>query len=161
MHWQQITRQEFDKNGKNQYPGIRRIYAHNLSGFARKSTVKKYLAPQDSPSIQHRIRIDPWQGGYKVHVDHCIIWKQLRFHVFSWKPQKLNFDKFPWSTLRQTTCIFDDLHLWMDKCGETTLAGHVLMYKNTLTVIKVQCLDRLSCPCHVIHKYSKNRSTPK
>jgi methyltransferase-like protein len=28
---------------------------HNLSGFARKSTVKKYLA-QDSPSIRRQIR---------------------------------------------------------------------------------------------------------
>jgi hypothetical protein len=34
--------------------------AHNLRGFPRKSTVKKYLAPdQDSPSIQRRIRVDP------------------------------------------------------------------------------------------------------
>jgi hypothetical protein len=31
--------------------------AHNLSEFARKSTVKKYLAPQDSPSIRRRIRV--------------------------------------------------------------------------------------------------------
>jgi hypothetical protein len=27
---------------------------HNLSGFARKSTVKKYLAPQESTSNSHR-----------------------------------------------------------------------------------------------------------
>jgi hypothetical protein len=37
--------------------------AHNLSGFTRKSMVKKYLAPQDSPSIQRRIRVDPWPEG--------------------------------------------------------------------------------------------------
>jgi hypothetical protein len=29
--------------------------AHNLSGFARKLTVKKYLAPQDSTSNSRRL----------------------------------------------------------------------------------------------------------
>jgi hypothetical protein len=33
---------------------------HNLSGFARKLTLKKYLAPQDSPSIWRWICVDPW-----------------------------------------------------------------------------------------------------
>jgi hypothetical protein len=41
---------------------------HNLSGFARKSTVKKYFALK----IRRRIRVDPWPGGYRVHVDRCI-----------------------------------------------------------------------------------------
>jgi hypothetical protein len=31
---------------------------HNLSGFARKSTVKEYFVPQDSTSVRHRIRVD-------------------------------------------------------------------------------------------------------
>jgi hypothetical protein len=41
-----VTQQEFDKNENNRYPGIRRIY-----GVGSPETVKKYLAPLDSPSI--------------------------------------------------------------------------------------------------------------
>jgi hypothetical protein len=49
-----VTRQEFDKNENNQYPWFDEFTAHNLSWFARKSTVKKYVAPQDSTSNSRR-----------------------------------------------------------------------------------------------------------
>jgi hypothetical protein len=55
--------------------------AHNLSGFARKSTMKKYLAPQDSPSKSRR----PLTGGYRVHVDRCIsrkVWMDITEYMF-------------------------------------------------------------------------------
>jgi hypothetical protein len=49
------SRQEFDKNENNQYTQVfDEFMANNLSGFARKSTVKKYLAPHDSPSNLRR-----------------------------------------------------------------------------------------------------------
>jgi hypothetical protein len=62
-----ISTQVFDK-----------FMMHNLSGFARKSTGKKYLAPRDSPSIRRRpltrgIQSSRWrlhEGTSHVCVSH-------------------------------------------------------------------------------------------
>jgi hypothetical protein len=55
--WQQISLQEFNKSVQV----FDEFMMHYLSGFARKSTVKKYLIFQDSPSIRRRIRVDPYR----------------------------------------------------------------------------------------------------
>jgi hypothetical protein len=40
--------------------------------FARYSSVENVLAPQDSTQMMRRIGVDPWMGGYRLHIDRCI-----------------------------------------------------------------------------------------
>jgi hypothetical protein len=67
--WQQITRQEFDKNENNQYPGIRRIYVAWFEWVRQKINGEKIFC---SSGFDVEFVSTPDQGGNRVHIDRCI-----------------------------------------------------------------------------------------